>query len=402
MAPLLNAMIKHRWTYHLRRDELTEYRMWRAAGQHLCTAMGVASSSDNGLDLQQHELSVSESDALRETFFDPRASFDAGEGNEGSALNAFLLNYRFTSATDYGTRGDGLPPLLCAALHGSAVLVQGLLEAHADPNHAYRGLTVLPSLGLIPGGQLPLHMAVGSTSSDQATMRALLTHGADPNATVGDLAATPLVGGVFYDSAEGIRALSAACAELGMGLDLERGLESVGWSPLILAAYSSQPETVRALVEIGCDRGAVGDNGYSILRAACENPRMDPETLDLLWNNGSGGDLNESVQPRTAFWHALANMSEVAAKCGGAIPMVSGLAKAFGDLRGSTPLHGAAKAGRLDIVEWLVKRGASRSLQLKTTSGATPVALAERSGHFAVVSYLIDQVARCKGESLLL
>ena len=35
---------------------------------------------------------------------------------------------------------------------------------------------------------------------------------------------TSSCGGVYYDSAEGIRALYDACSELGMKLDLERGL----------------------------------------------------------------------------------------------------------------------------------------------------------------------------------
>jgi hypothetical protein len=185
-----------------------------------------------------------------------------------------------------------------------------------------------------------------------------------------------------------------------MRLDLERGIESVGWSPLTLAAYSSTPETVRALAGMGCNRGAVGDNGYSVLRAACDNPRMDLETLAVLWRNGDGVDINESVQPRTASWHVLTTISELARKCGDAVPVVSDLAKAFADLRGSTPLHGAAKAGRLDIVEWLVQRGAARSLHLRTASGVTPVELAERGGHFAVVSFLDDTVASPRRSSM--
>jgi hypothetical protein len=190
-----------------------------------------------------------------------------------------------------------------------------------------------------------VHTAVGSHASNRETIHALLTHGADPNATVSDLAVTPLVGGVYYDSPEGIRALHHACTELGMALDLERGIDSVGWSPLMIAAYSSAPETVRALVEMGCNRGAVGDNGYSVLRSACDNPRMDLETLELLWHNGDGGDLNECLQPRTAFWRALTTMGELAGKCGGSLPyslpIVGGLARAFADLANSTPLHSA-------------------------------------------------------------
>jgi hypothetical protein len=74
------------------------------------------------------------------------------------------------------------------------------------------------------------------------------------------------------------------------------------------------------------------------------------------------------------------------------------MGKAFADLRGSTPLHGAAKAGRLDIVEWLMHRGAARSLQVRTASGATPVMFAERGGHYAVVGFLNGTAASPRRE----
>jgi hypothetical protein len=73
------------------------------------------------------------------------------------------------------------------------------------------------------------------------------------------------------------------------------------------------------------------------------------------------------------LWHALMAMSEEAMQCGGTIPVAGRLARGFADLRDSMPLHGAAKKGRLDIVEWLVQRGAARSLQMKTAPGATPM-----------------------------
>jgi ankyrin repeat protein len=388
MSPLLRAMIEHRSTYHLRRDELTEYRMWRASTPHLCVGMGT--SFEGGRVSDGSRSSINEAHVFMEGAFCRRTSAAVDdEGDDGdSSLRAFLLNYRF-KATDIGPHGDGLP-LLCAAFEGDPRVVRGLLEAHADPNRVYYARTVLPYLGLVPGGNLPLHMAVASHAGNQATIRALLSYGADPNATVSDLALTPLIGGVYYDSAEGLRALYFTCFELDLRLDLERGIENLGWSALMLAAFASTPEAVNALVEMGCNRGAVGHNGYSVIRAACDNPLMDVETLELLWDNGDGVDLNESLQPRSAFWRTLTATSEMAVKCGGSIPIFGGLAKAFADFRGSTPLHGASKAGRLDLVEWLVHRGATRSLHMKTTSGATPVTFAKRAGHYAIVGFLND------------
>jgi ankyrin repeat protein len=304
------------------------------------------------------------------------------------ALKDFLLNYRFNDATDYGPNGLGLPPLLCAAFEGSTTVVCALLEARSDPNRAYRGSVICPHIGLLPGGILPLHTAVGARAS-QTTMRALLSHGADPNATIAHLGFTPLIGGVYADSADGIRSLHSACIELNMCLELEKGIKSVGISPLGLAAYAADPKTVQALVDIGCDRGAVSDAGSTVFRCACENPRMDFETLELLWQQGDGVDVNETAQPRTQFWQALMSMSEQALK----LPIVGGWARTFGDYRGSTPLHAAARLGRLNIVKWLVTHGAVHSLQARTVSGATPVELASRGGHYAVVGFLNRAIA---------
>jgi ankyrin repeat protein len=303
-----------------------------------------------------------------------------------NALKAFLLNYRFRNAMDCGPNGDELPPLHCAAAEGSATVVRALIEARADTNQAYCGRTAVPYLGILPGVQ-PLHLAVGFCAS-QGAVHALLAHGADPNATVGDVALTPLAAGAYEDSADGIRALHQACNELNLTLQVEKGLEKFASSPLALAALSGGPETVRALVEIGCDRGAVGGNGYSVFRSACENTRMDLQTLELFWQNGTGADVNETAQPRTPLWHGLMVMSELVVRYGGALSGIAVWAKPLADIRGSTPLHGAARVGRLDIVEWMIDHGAVRSLRAKTTSGMTPLKLAERGGHYAIAGHL--------------
>jgi ankyrin repeat protein len=419
MAPLLRAMIEHRATYHLRRDELTEYRMWRAATPRL--RMGITSHSDDSLPQQQPKAratSISDARSFQENSFGgfrsrsrlsvlsergrPSDVDDEGDHDscnlddvlvdEALAVKAFLLDYRFKHATDCGARGDGLPPLVCAAAEGNAVVVRALLEARADPNRGYCGRVVLPTLGLIPGGILPLHLAVGCCAS-QVVMHTLLVHGADPNATIGDVAVTPLGAGVSEDAAEGILNLHRACVKLAIGLDVEKGLESSHVSPLQFAAYASNPETVQALVEIGCNRSHVSDNGFSVFRCACENPRMDLSTLELLWKQGDGVDLNETAQPKSALWQALMTISEVATKCGGKVPFVGGLTKTFAHLRGSTPLHGAAKVGRFEVVSWLVQHGATSSLQTRTVSGATPLAFAKRGGHDAVAVFLNDAIA---------
>jgi ankyrin repeat protein len=269
---------------------------------------------------------------------------------------------------------------MVAAVEDDVVVVKALLEARADPNHAYQGNGSY-HLGLIRG-ILPLHQAVCFRAS-QETMRELLVNGADPNAPFGYHGLTPLGAGAYVDSAEGILALHRACAELDLKLDMECGVKSLGTSPLAIAAYAGNPETVRTLVHIGSDRSAVGDNGYNMLRFACENLRMDLETLELLWNKGDGVDVNEVARPRTAQWSALMTAGELALLCG-----VGGWAKTVGNSRCSTPLHGAARMGRLDAVKWLIEHGAACSVEALTASDATPLAFASRAGHHKVVGFL--------------
>lgn len=54
--------------------------------------------------------------------------------------------------------------------------------------------------------------------------------------------------------------------------------------------------------------------------------------------------------------------------------------------QGQTPLHGAAQGGHLDVVELLVRHGAS--LLVETNEGFTAAALAQRGGHVAVANFI--------------
>jgi ankyrin repeat protein len=369
MASLLHVMIKHRSTYHLHRDELTEYRMWSSVLHVLY----------KGLPEQAPAVS-----STRRSVLFPSVSLDD-----------VLFTYRFNGVNDSGEQGDSVSPLLCASCAGNVNVVRSLLKSGADANRVYSGKQ-LPALGLIPG-VTPLWLACGAASS-YLVIRELLEHGADPSLATGPNLVTVLSAAAAASSPEGIRALKCACTELQIPLDVEKGVEryGIGASPLLTAAYMSTPETVRALVDIGCDRGAIADTGYTVFRSACENPRMDVETLALLWQNGEGVDVNAQAHPKTAVWQALMVASEV----GLMVPGFQRQARAFGEIRGSTPLHAAARFGHLDLVSWLLANGAARSLSLRTASGMTPFALARRNQHYAVANLLEEATqAESRGEA---
>ena len=57
--------------------------------------------------------------------------------------------------------------------------------------------------------------------------------------------------------------------------------------------------------------------------------------------------------------------------------------------RGSTPLHHAARLGRLDIVRWLLENGAAPSLETRNVRGRTPLQMAQKFGpHLALEAEL--------------
>ncbi len=61
---------------------------------------------------------------------------------------------------------------------------------------------------------------------------------------------------------------------------------------------------------------------------------------------------------------------------------------------GNTPLHCAARNGRLPVVRWLVQEGgAATHIHTGGYEGQTPVQLAGRRGHRAVVAYLEEAAA---------
>jgi hypothetical protein len=223
MGPLLHGMIEHRSAYHLRRGELTQYRMWRGATRFICTDITLPTGQVQSPQLPQDRFSSHDARKLSE--ISRRVSLDVdGEGlpvndspgNRAQALKTFLLNYRFDHATDHGSQEEELPPIICAAAEGSVMVVRALLDARADPSHRYCGRTVVAHLGFISGVE-PLHLAVGSCAS-QATIHTLLAHGADPNVTVSDVGLSPLAAGAYMDSAEGILGLHQACNELNLTL----------------------------------------------------------------------------------------------------------------------------------------------------------------------------------------
>ena len=156
---------------------------------------------------------------------------------------------------------------------------------------------------------------------DVARMEKALAAGADPDALeTGEQGWRPL-----HAAIEAIDVEGAPLAVLQVLLD--RGAQVNVWdrseeaTPLLMAVFRLQPDSVRLLLAHGADPDVVGDEGETpILWAIAEE---NDAIVDLLLDHGLSDSIN---QP--------------------------------GSMEGTTPLGAAASRGRLDLVERLLADGA--------------------------------------------
>lgn len=160
---------------------------------------------------------------------------------------------------------------------------------------------------------------------DLAQVEKTLDAGADPNAIdEGKLGWRPL-----HTAIEAIGEKDAPFAVLRVLLD--RGAQVDGWdrkreaTPLLMAVFRSQPDSVRLLLARGAEPDVVGAEGDTpLLWAIVED---DHATIDILLAHGVGKSINRA-----------------------------------GTIEGTTPLGAAAMRGRLDLVERLLASGADASV----------------------------------------
>lgn len=227
---------------------------------------------------------------------------------------------------------DGSTPLLAAVYLGHWELAKVLLARGADPNIESAGFT-------------PLHWAAGSWETDISgkggpekykwigglgpgkldLVRALLTHGANPNARLKK--APPRYG----------------YAGLSYSFNLR------GATPFFLAAMGGHLEIARALLAAGADPLAMTEDRTTVLMAAAGLANLEGQSVIT---------QDESLK---AVMFAL--------ELGHNVHAANNI--------GQTALHGAADAGRDEIVRVLVEKGAD--VNAKNGAGSRPLTLAAAS-----------------------
>jgi ankyrin repeat protein len=240
--------------------------------------------------------------------------------------------------------GDGTSPLLIATLNGHFDLAKYFIEHGADPNLASRAgatpLYAVLNVQWAPKAAYPQPRAyLQQRTSYLDLMTLLLDKGADPDAR--------LTRKVWYS---------------GYNFD-QSGVDEIGATAFWRAAYASDVAAMRLLVARGADpfipsvrpaERTRGLDGVGELR--------DVSTLPPVPVGGPGIPVLQAVAG-VGYGKGFAGNSHVFAP-GGMLPAVKYLVEEIGvdvnerDYEGNTVVHHAAARGDLEMIKYLVSKGA--------------------------------------------
>ena len=179
---------------------------------------------------------------------------------------------------------------------------------------------------------------------------------------------------------------------LAAGAEPDRYKDSYGDTALAEAAYHGRDSTVSILIQHGADINRQGNHGYTaLIHAAAKGKNEVTATLIV-----AGADLNKQDKTGNTALHR-ARQSEV-----GVTLIKAGAELNIRNKEGETPLnttdhygntmmHYAAEKGDNKEITTLIKAGAE--LNIKNNSGETALGKAATSGHYDVVTTLINVLA---------
>ena len=323
--------------------------MWAAAEKHADVARVLI---EHGADVNAKTVPVRTAGPGRGTF----GGLGGGMGGASNGANGFtpllfavragdLASVRLLAgagADVNDTSADGMSALVLATVRAQADVAMFLLEKGADANVAGSGFTALHWAS----GSWETELTVTSITPDREgeewrtvaglregridLVKALLAHGADPNARIR-------------------RPPQRVGSSKNPGLP-----ELVGATPFVIAAVGGAADVMRVLAEHGADVHAkTASNGTALMAAA-----------------GLGRAIGEVLVPESDNFDAAKLLFELGAVDVNAV-----------DTLGNSALHYAAFMRRDSIVQLLVDHGAR--LDVPNLYGETPLFLAEVVIQFA-------------------
>lgn len=260
--------------------------------------------------------------------------------------------------------------LLCAVQSAQVNLALAALERGGDPN-------ALPD-SRHRDQRSALMIAV--TLPDLRLLRALIAKGADLNTAHGGI--TALLAAT-RDSYQGRP--DAVTTLLANGAD-PRQADSNGQTPLHHAARCAEPIVAALLIDAGADVNAMDAEGITPLSIACSHANWNVATF--LLDRRARHDV-EHAQPALLYAASVHEDDPAGVKL-----LIR--QRAHADVRGPferTPLHAAALAGHLRIVDALLAGGATPDLV--DHRGTTALMEAARSGAVSVIHALGKRKALC-------
>jgi ankyrin repeat protein len=281
-------------------------------------------------------------------------------------------------ADDYGAT-----PLSLACINGSAAMTEKLLAAGANPN------APLPTTG-----ETPLMRAARAGKAD--AVKALLARGASVDAGEPNQRQTALM----WAAAEGH--LQVVQTLIQAGADVSRQTKT-GTTPLLFAAREGDLETTKALLAAGANINQASSDGTTPLVVATIRGHLSYATF--LLDHGANPNIGPGFTP--LHWAA------------GEWPLdyTNDGTRILAEDNEWTPLGGLRGAARLDFVKVLVAHGADVNARATSTPrayvglgargraaaarsrgsaalrGATPFLLASQAGAVDVMRFLVEKGA---------
>jgi ankyrin repeat protein len=256
--------------------------------------------------------------------------------------------------------GDRTSPLLIATINGQFDLAMHLLEKGADPALAAEN-NATPLYGAVncewaPKALYPQPRAyVNQKTTYLALMKALLDRGADPNVRLNKK--------VWYS---------------GYSFDLS-GVDEIGATPFWRAAYASDIDAMKLLVSYGADPNIRTKKSAGRPRAGdIDRDVKDVSGLPLVPIGGPGVTPLQAAAGAGYGEGFAANSHRFAPN--GMLAAVKYLVEELGadvnakDHEGNTALHHAAARGDVDMIQYLVSKGAD--VKAVTREGRTTADMA--------------------------